>query len=81
MNVKVLISKLLVLSKSATFVLVTAFFMVPSNVVAQNDVVNQFTLYNPPGFGLTAHFALHNPPGFGLIIQSKLHNPPGFLGQ
>jgi len=64
MNVKVLISKLLVLSKSATFVLVTAFFMVPSSVVAQDNCVNQFRLHHPPGFGLVTQFKLHHPPGF-----------------
>jgi hypothetical protein len=78
MNVKLLISKLLVLSKSATFVLVAMFFMVPSNILAAGDLVSQFTLHNPPGFGNNIQCTLHNPPGFGNSIQFRLYNPPGF---
>ncbi len=78
MNVKLLISKLLVLPKSATFVFVIAFFMGSNNLVAQNYEASQFTLSNPPGFGLVSQFTLHNPPGFGLSSQFTLSNPPGF---
>jgi len=50
MNVKGLISKLLVLQKSATFVLVVTFFLTNCHQVLakQNDTVQAFLYFGPP---------------------------------
>lgn len=62
------ISKLLILSKSATFLFV---FLVTMFDIKAGSVATA-ALHIPPGFNISA---LHIPPGFNI---SALNIPPGF---
>ncbi len=72
MNIKSLISKLLVLPKSARFVLVAGFSLASLNLHAGE--VKAAALIYPPGFNV--QFTLAYPPGFN--AQLSLSYPPGF---